>query len=85
MIKYSIMSLKETVDDGCVDAEDYYDPEFTMGVFELDDDGHPIKLLGTDGGEPEDQTLYRDWSWIATALNKAFQNGYEKGLHERSE
>ncbi len=25
--------------------------------------------VGTDGGEPEDQTLGRDWSWVVDALN----------------
>lgn len=27
------------------------------------------RKLGTDGGEPEDQTLVRDWSWVANELN----------------
>lgn len=26
--------------------------------------------VGRDGGEPEDQTLVRDWDWVAKALNK---------------
>lgn len=28
------------------------------------------EVLGTDGGEPEDQTLTRDWAWVAAALNR---------------
>lgn len=28
------------------------------------------RILGTDGGEPEDNTLGRDWSWVAVELNK---------------
>lgn len=27
------------------------------------------EILGGDGGEPEDQTLYRDWKWVVPALN----------------
>lgn len=27
------------------------------------------RLLGADGGEPEDQTLGRDWNWVVSALN----------------
>lgn len=26
--------------------------------------------LGTDGGEPEDQSFWRDWSWVPDELNK---------------
>lgn len=26
-------------------------------------------VVGIDGGEPEDQTLGRDWSWVPDALN----------------
>ena len=25
-----------------------------------------------DGGEPEDQTFYRDWNWVADELIKAY-------------
>lgn len=27
------------------------------------------RLLGADGGEPEDQSLDRDWRWVVDALN----------------
>jgi len=36
------------------------------------------RILGMDGGEPEDQTLGRDWNWVADELNKVAeekQNG----------
>jgi hypothetical protein len=26
--------------------------------------------VGRDGGEPEDQSLVRDWAWVADALNQ---------------
>ena len=26
--------------------------------------------VGTDGGEPEDQLLVRDWKWVPELLNK---------------
>jgi hypothetical protein len=32
-------------------------------------------VVGTDGGEPEDQTLARDWDWVAPALNAALAAG----------
>ena len=36
--------------------------------------GEPEEI-GSDGGEPEDQTLTRDWSWVVPALNEAFRRG----------
>lgn len=34
-------------------------------------------LRETDGGEPEDQSFYRDWSWVKPAIEKAYQLGRE--------
>jgi hypothetical protein len=44
------------------------------GVFRLVD-GCPVELIGQDGGEPEDQTLGRAWSWVVLALRKAYEQG----------
>jgi hypothetical protein len=49
------------------------------GVFRLED-GRPVELLGTDGGEPEDQTLGRDWGWVPAALQAAFELGKAEGV-----
>lgn len=27
------------------------------------------KVIGSDGGQPEDQLLVRNWSWVVDALN----------------
>jgi len=35
----------------------------------------PIKFIGCDGGEPEDQLLVRDWKWVVTELNHALKIG----------
>ena len=32
-------------------------------------------IIGCDGGEPEDQVLVRDWSWVVDAMNKAHADG----------
>jgi hypothetical protein len=53
------------------------------GVFRLED-GVPVQLIGWDGGEPEDQTLGRDWSWIAPALQAAYESGRHDQLTELS-
>lgn len=41
--------------------------------------GKPFKQLASDGGEPEDNTLSRDHSWIAGALQEAYDDGLEEG------
>lgn len=47
-------------------------------------DGKPARLVGTDGGEPEDQTLTRGWSWVVEALNEAYTLGYDDGSEARA-
>jgi hypothetical protein len=32
-----------------------------------------------DGGEPEDSSFCRDWSWVPTALEEAYKFGVEDG------
>lgn len=29
----------------------------------------PIRIVGWDGGEPEDQTLTRDWDWVGKEMD----------------
>lgn len=51
---------------------DYYPDHWDRaryGLFEFTRDGKPLRLVGTDGGEPEDNTLNRDWHWVVDALN----------------
>lgn len=36
-------------------------------------------ILGNDGGEPEDQTLNRDYSWVLKAIQSAYNQGYKEG------
>lgn len=33
-----------------------------------------------DGGEPEDQLYYRDWSWVPDALREAYEFGLKDGI-----
>ena len=58
---------------------EYHDFDYRSVVCEIEGD-KPIRILGMDGGEPEDQTLYRDWSWVASELNKAFEIGRNQVL-----
>lgn len=47
---------------------------YWWGVWRCED-GVPIECVGTDGGEPEDQILIRDWRWVPHALKQAYELG----------
>ena len=34
------------------------------------------RIIGSDGGEPEDQTFGRNWAWVAPALEAAYCMGF---------
>ncbi len=40
------------------------------GLWRCNAEGQPVETVGHDGGEPEDQLLVRDWSWVAEELNR---------------
>lgn len=56
-----------------------FDGEGYHAVYRLED-GKPVEFIGSDGGEPEDQTLTRDWDWVAPALQAAYDRGYHDGM-----
>ena len=66
---------------GCTDWHDMIDvegeDEYTSGIWMIDVDGS--HFIGSDGGEPEDQTLGRDWAWVTGALNAAYGQGVRDG------
>ena len=33
----------------------------------------------SDGGEPEDQSFYRDWGWVPDAIRQAYELGLKDG------
>lgn len=57
---YEDAPTREDIDGGWVD-------EFTNYL--VDTRTTPPEVVASDGGEPEDQTLDRAWSWVAPALN----------------
>ena len=57
------------------DAWDYY-----ATVVILDDENNVVDEVGWFGGEPEDNTHYRDYVWVVPALNDAYLRGIEEGL-----
>lgn len=82
-MKYkTFYGLDEAIEAGCKDEHLLETYEWTSKYGDspsciclCDEEGIPEKLIGMDGGEREDQTLNRDWNWVVTALNEAFELG----------
>lgn len=51
-----------------VPGADCYDEDWCYLLVEFKDN-QPVRILGSDGGAPEDQSLVRDWQWVAYELN----------------
>lgn len=49
--------------------EDWPDAHYTNILIE-NLPNYTVRIVGMDGGEPEDQTLNRNWDWIVEELNK---------------
>jgi len=60
------------------EVADYDDADFTNALVKTHR-GAIVEVLAFDGGEPEDNTFTRDWSWVAGALNRAYELGYYHG------
>ena len=39
-------------------------------LVEYDKNNNPLRIVASDGGEPEDQTFHRNWSWVVKEMNK---------------
>ncbi len=50
------------------------DGMYATGIWRFEGET-PVEFVGCDGGEPEDQTLGRDWAWVVKALNGAVEHG----------
>ena len=52
--------------DPRIPEDERYDPhEWRNVLFDTENE----RVVGQDGGEPEDQTLGRDWSWVPDEMN----------------
>lgn len=75
------MNLKDALVEGIEGCyytiEDLpFTDDYTSCVVKVSADGTRT-IVGTDGGEPEDQTLTRDWSWVIDELNNAVKEANE--------
>ncbi|MHA1169375.1 MAG: hypothetical protein ACTSRU_16230 [Candidatus Hodarchaeales archaeon] len=74
MVKFKVMSSDEIIEQKIPNYTLYQDARDSFGSFcwaivEFDDDDNPLRIVGEDGGEPEDQKLVRDWKWVEEELN----------------
>jgi len=63
-VTYRVISVDEATAIGFADASDN-----TFGILVADEPGR-CRIVGWDGGAPEDQTLWRDWRWVPAELNR---------------
>lgn len=76
--RFELLDFDECVKLGYLDEIERSYSEWNTFVVEFPENGSPV-VIGRDGGEPEDQTLYRDFKWVVPALNAAFEAGINVG------
>lgn len=82
---YKTMTINEAIKQRVPGADEWSD---WRADYELDlmsciveyENQTPLRIVGTDGGEPEDNSLIRDWSWVAGELNQSYHKGYTDGV-----
>lgn len=78
---YDLISLdSEEIKEQYPEYYDDYDGAFFSALVVRNLGGHIVELVAIDGGEPEDQSFRRDWSWVPDALNDAYDRGYDAGV-----
>lgn len=67
--RFQVVSTKEAIALGALDPEEYDENDYYRQYL-VDTLNDPARLVGHDGGEPEDQILCRDWRWVVKELNR---------------
>lgn len=69
-MKYKLFDLETAKKLLLPEADEFGDwSDFINLLYRIDDDGS-YHLLAADGGEPEDQSFWRDWNWVPEELNR---------------
>lgn len=85
MIRYEIMVHSYDDEDELSDYDyDESDEEGSATVVRVNEDGTKTEI-GWIGGEPEDNTYYRTYSWVVDALNDAHKIGFRMGRIQADE
>lgn len=80
-MKYKLIDISE-IREKEYEGHEYLSDwdEYGAGLYVWDEAlDMPTRLIAMDGGEPEDQTFYRDWSWVPQALEDAYRRGHQDG------
>jgi len=67
--RFRILTVDDAKEAGVEGAEEYDGYDLVSLLIEFADD-KPVRIVGSDGGSPEDQSLLRDWSWVAAEMNQ---------------
>lgn len=69
--RFRVLSSYMALEKGYITPDDYYTREgyYYCILFDFKDPENPVEIA-RDGGEPEDQTLFRDWAWVPVVMNK---------------
>jgi hypothetical protein len=73
---YKVVSIRAATEQN-LPLPDWMDEE-GYGIWRFEDDT-AVEFLNCDGGEPEDNSFIRDGSWIAPALQAAYELGRSGG------
>ena len=68
MGRFRVVSADEAYSRGWIEDEGRFNSGWAL--LEFDDAGKFLRVVGQDGGEPEDQLLIRHWSWVVDELNE---------------
>ena len=71
--RFQVIELRDAQKYGWPEAEEFGQAgisHYRRLLYECDAEDKPVRLVGYDGGEPEDQTLSRDWEWVVVELNQ---------------
>lgn len=81
LVEYRQIALGDALYDSLPGCEDYWEDGQGSGIWRFENDV-AVEFIGHDGGEPEDQTLDRDFRWVNLAIIKAYALGYKHSAQD---
>lgn len=67
--RFRVLGVDDARKLGLSCADCCYDEDYRYLLVEFIDE-KPARIVGSDGGAPEDQSLLRDWRWVAFEMNQ---------------
>ena len=66
--RFKLVDDSEAIEGNYPDAQSYDD--YHTHVYEFDQAGKVVRLVGSDAYDPEDATLFRSYSWVLDELSQ---------------